>query len=65
MSTLTLSDEDLLFDLDLEVVPADGQQDTTIYASNSGGYICVPGSSQCTNTCWNCYSVSRCCMRPV
>uniref|UniRef100_UPI003F493290 hypothetical protein n=1 Tax=Nonomuraea bangladeshensis TaxID=404385 RepID=UPI003F493290 len=54
----------MLFDLDLEVVPTGGELDTTIYASHTG-YICVPGSGQCTQTCWNCHSVSRCCKRPV
>ncbi|NUP22194.1 MAG: hypothetical protein HOZ81_40265 [Streptomyces sp.] len=64
MASTTLSEEDILFDLSLEVVPTDSDLDTTIYASHNG-YICVPGSGNCTATCWNCYSVSRCCMRPV
>lgn len=63
MSPTTLSEEDLLFDLELEVVPAEGKTDTTIYASGTT-YICVPGSSYCTASC-QCWSVSRCCMRPV
>ncbi|NUR82806.1 MAG: hypothetical protein HOY71_01820 [Nonomuraea sp.] len=65
MAPTTLSEEDILFDLSLEVVPTDSDVDTTIYASWNDGYVCGPNSGNCTKTCWNCYSMSRCCMRPV
>ncbi|GAA4958693.1 hypothetical protein HD597_000267 [Nonomuraea thailandensis] len=48
MSPTTLSEEDLLFDLDLELEPSDGQHDNTIYASGGGGVVCT------TNVTWTC-----------
>ncbi|GAA2695603.1 hypothetical protein GCM10010412_088570 [Nonomuraea recticatena] len=62
MPPTALSDEDLLFDLDLEVVPSDGQHDTTIHASGNG-YVCTTGVSwscrtQCGGT--SCYQSCTC-----